>query len=141
MGNPSVASSAVLAWPFHFGALAPGSRIRQGRILIHQVVVGFRFAEFGGGMGIRTPDLLIANETLYQLSYTPNTFDFSELYDHSFYSMKADGIFSVTKPHEINGSEYAIKKVCSKINYPRSPLGKPHRLHSFEGLARRARRL
>ena len=25
-----------------------------------------------GGMGIRTPDLLIANETLYQLSYTPN---------------------------------------------------------------------
>jgi hypothetical protein len=23
-------------------------------------------------MGIRTPDLLIANETLYQLSYTPN---------------------------------------------------------------------
>ena len=27
-----------------------------------------------GGKGIRTPDLLIANETLYQLSYTPNTF-------------------------------------------------------------------
>ena len=25
----------------------------------------------GGGTGIRTPDLLIANETLYQLSYTP----------------------------------------------------------------------
>ena len=24
-----------------------------------------------GGKGIRTPDLLIANETLYQLSYTP----------------------------------------------------------------------
>jgi hypothetical protein len=24
-----------------------------------------------GGMGIRTPGLLIANETLYQLSYTP----------------------------------------------------------------------
>ena len=27
---------------------------------------------FGGAMGIRTPDLLIANETLYQLSYDPN---------------------------------------------------------------------
>ena len=27
-------------------------------------------AEFGG-KGIRTPGLLIANETLYQLSYTP----------------------------------------------------------------------
>jgi hypothetical protein len=33
-------------------------------------------------MGIRTPDLLIANETLYQLSYTPNLFDFSELHDN-----------------------------------------------------------
>jgi hypothetical protein len=26
-----------------------------------------------GGKGIRTPGLLIANETLYQLSYTPET--------------------------------------------------------------------
>jgi hypothetical protein len=39
-------------------------------------------AGFGGGMGIRTPDLLIANETLYQLSYTPNLIDFSELHDN-----------------------------------------------------------
>jgi hypothetical protein len=31
-------------------------------------------------MGTRTPDLLIANETLYQLSYTPNLLDFSELH-------------------------------------------------------------
>ena len=27
-----------------------------------------------GGKGIRTPGLLIANETLYQLSYTPEIF-------------------------------------------------------------------
>jgi hypothetical protein len=27
---------------------------------------------FGGAEGSRTPDLLIANETLYQLSYDPN---------------------------------------------------------------------
>ena len=27
-----------------------------------------------GGKGIRTPGLLIANETLYQLSYTPEVF-------------------------------------------------------------------
>ena len=27
--------------------------------------------ESNGGKGIRTPGLLIANETLYQLSYTP----------------------------------------------------------------------
>ena len=33
----------------------------------------------GGGMGIRTPDLLIANETLYQLSYTPNMLDFNRV--------------------------------------------------------------
>jgi hypothetical protein len=25
----------------------------------------------GGGMGIRTPDILLAKQTLYQLSYTP----------------------------------------------------------------------
>ncbi len=32
----------------------------------------FYLHAFGfGGKGIRTPDLLIANETLYQLSYTP----------------------------------------------------------------------
>ena len=28
-------------------------------------------AKICGGKGIRTPGLLIANETLYQLSYTP----------------------------------------------------------------------
>ena len=27
--------------------------------------------EDGGGMGIRTPDILLAKQTLYQLSYTP----------------------------------------------------------------------
>ena len=33
-------------------------------------------------MGIRTPDLLIANETLYQLSYTPNVLISIELRDN-----------------------------------------------------------
>jgi hypothetical protein len=42
-------------------------------------LITFRFAEFGGGMGIRTPDLLIANETLYQLSYTPKQLKFNIL--------------------------------------------------------------
>jgi hypothetical protein len=32
-----------------------------------------------GAKGIRTPDLLIANETLYQLSYSPNVFIFNDL--------------------------------------------------------------
>jgi hypothetical protein len=47
----------------------------SNRVLIP---LGFRCAKpmvppsaVGGGKGIRTPDLLIANETLYQLSYTP----------------------------------------------------------------------
>ncbi len=31
-------------------------------------------AKTGGAEGIRTPDLLIANETLYQLSYDPIQF-------------------------------------------------------------------
>src|SRR6266513_2522206 len=43
---------------------------------VEQVLIPRRFSEFChakicGGKGIRTPDLLIANETLYQLSYTP----------------------------------------------------------------------
>ena len=36
-------------------------------------------AEDGGAEGSRTPDLLIANETLYQLSYDPNKFYFKLL--------------------------------------------------------------
>jgi hypothetical protein len=34
----------------------------------------------GGAEGSRTPDLLIANETLYQLSYDPNQFPVEELF-------------------------------------------------------------
>jgi hypothetical protein len=37
------------------------------------------FLRDGGGKGIRTPDLLIANETLYQLSYTPTKLDENSL--------------------------------------------------------------
>ncbi len=42
---------------------------------------GFK-AAFGGfgGKGIRTPGLLIANETLYQLSYTPGKLRLSKHY-------------------------------------------------------------
>ena len=38
-----------------------------GKILPHNR----EFTKTGGAEGIRTPDLLIANETLYQLSYDP----------------------------------------------------------------------
>src|SRR5438045_2378589 len=37
--------------------------------------VSFKRVWDGGAMGSRTPDLLIANETLYQLSYDPIQFD------------------------------------------------------------------
>ena len=78
-------------------------------------------------MGIRTPDLLIANETLYQLSYTPNIIDFSELH----YISGARKMLVCTsnvigrrhqaehhpclKRHEINGDYYAAKKIRGKI--------------------------
>ena len=37
-----------------------------------------------GGKGIRTPGLLIANETLYQLSYTPEMSHNQQFNDKSF---------------------------------------------------------
>ena len=57
-----------------------GRRFRQ-----RVIVPGHQFDHFfhrpapmnhknGGAEGSRTPDLLIANETLYQLSYDPNQF-------------------------------------------------------------------
>ena len=36
-------------------------------------------AKAGGAEGSRTPDLLIANETLYQLSYDPIKFSVNDL--------------------------------------------------------------
>jgi hypothetical protein len=42
-------------------------RLRQGYVATAPKAFG------AGGKGIRTPGLLIANETLYQLSYTPLT--------------------------------------------------------------------
>ena len=46
----------------------------SGRIL-HNFIKGLD----GGAEGNRTPDLLIANETLYQLSYDPIQFTTSAL--------------------------------------------------------------
>ena len=46
--------------------------IPQQHRLRNSVFTLSKCGRIGGGMGIRTPDLLIANETLYQLSYTPN---------------------------------------------------------------------
>ncbi len=50
------------------GDYAPASASKSEARLcgLYLQAVGF------GGKGIRTPGLLIANETLYQLSYTPN---------------------------------------------------------------------
>src|SRR6056297_1580455 len=38
---------------------------------IHFSKNSFSFLSFGGGKGIRTPDLLLARQALSQLSYTP----------------------------------------------------------------------
>lgn len=60
----------------------------QPRMVTKVTILGFllsKHAEFslcrpsGGAKGIRTPDLLIANETLYQLSYSPNVLLFKVL--------------------------------------------------------------
>ena len=55
-------------------------------------------------MGIRTPDLLIANETLYQLSYTPVRIKLSQVGFDS--SLGGGQIFrvtvSLTKPRDID---------------------------------------
>jgi hypothetical protein len=93
-------------------------------------------------MGTRTPDLLIANETLYQLSYTPNLIDFNELHDNLRNTKRCLSIpaqadegkrhrqrrqverqptsrripnVPCLKRHEINGNYYPIKKIRSKI--------------------------
>ena len=49
------------------------------RIAVAEAIGATVFGDESGGKGIRTPDLLIANETLYQLSYTPETFERSPL--------------------------------------------------------------
>ena len=59
-----------------------GARTRMdnfGIVISFVITLGSLFSqlieyELFGGKGIRTPGLLIANETLYQLSYTPGTF-------------------------------------------------------------------
>ena len=51
-------------------------------------------------MGIRTPDLLIANETLYQLSYTPNLINFRKL--HGDLRSKKDACLYRHKPMKAN---------------------------------------
>ena len=45
------------------------ARLRQFRRGSHSLFAALQAK--AGGKGIRTPGLLIANETLYQLSYTP----------------------------------------------------------------------
>ena len=110
-------------------------------------------------MGIRTPDLLIANETLYQLSYTPNLLisvsymAISGSEKMLVYTSKADegkryrratkrstsqllrSIPNVPclKRHEINGNYYAVKKIRGKI--------KTHALRSESGIAITDRKL
>ena len=98
------------------GAPAPGSRTE---VLIPSKCHLIPLRGIGGGMGIRTPDLLIANETLYQLSYTPNLIDFSELHDN-LRSKKDACLYR----HEINGNYYAYKENPQQDQNPPSPLGK-----------------
>ena len=89
------------------GASAPGSRTE---VLIPSSGHLIPLRGIGGGMGIRTPDLLIANETLYQLSYTPNSFKLSKLHG----DLRSDKDARLYR-HEIMGNYYAKKKIRSKM--------------------------
>ena len=97
-------------------------------------------------MGIRTPDLLIANETLYQLSYTPNlvSASYMEIFPRKrclsiparaaedkqrhqaeqLPTSRSTPNIPCLKRHEINGNYYAVKKIQDQT--PFSPLGSGH---------------
>jgi hypothetical protein len=98
---------ALPIWaPPHKGAPAPGSRTQ---VLIPSLSHLIPLRGIGGGMGIRTPDLLIANETLYQLSYTPRPLIFRLLPTPQ--NRKEAHLYH----HKITRSYYAINKMRSKI--------------------------
>ncbi len=50
----------------------------------------FDIVDIGGPKGDRTPDLLIANQTLYQLSYRPPSFEIRRIITKEFWT---DNIF------------------------------------------------
>ena len=50
-------------------------------------------AKAGGAEGIRTPDLLIANQSLYQLSYDPSRFCLSLNNDYNYAVLPPDDKF------------------------------------------------
>ena len=64
--QPAIRSSE----PRKHEALLRSKAAPEGTILRSEPLAWFR-AKDGGAEGSRTPDLLIANETLYQLSYDP----------------------------------------------------------------------
>jgi hypothetical protein len=72
---------------------------RSNKILIPALGLEFCLSKICGGKGIRTPDLLIANETLYQLSYTPEkskTISWEEKISATILGVKQSG-FAVSR--------------------------------------------
>jgi hypothetical protein len=72
-GADAAGLEAELAGGGHRGGTPRGERqmtTRKTR-LVHGVCAGQAGFRFGGAEGIRTPDLLIANETRYQLRHSP----------------------------------------------------------------------
>jgi hypothetical protein len=85
-------------------------------------------------MGIRTPDLLIANETLYQLSYTPNSLITRNLYTRLGSSCGYLSISSVcTKIDAVrkSGIHSAAKRNTSQLlrSIPNVPCLKRHEIN------------
>jgi hypothetical protein len=69
----------------------------------------------GGGRGIQTPDPLVANQTLYQLSYTPVIGSEGGIRTHGFAALQAVALdHSATS---LNKIDYA-KNLCRSLGLP-----------------------
>ena len=65
----------AIAGTFWWGKVDSNHRSRRQQIysLPHLTALEFPHMKFGAGGRIRTPDLLITNQLLYQLSYTSSS--------------------------------------------------------------------
>jgi hypothetical protein len=77
------------------------------------------------------PLKLFANETLYQLSYTPNVIDFGEL--HENYRSKKDALSIPAQTDESNVIDSATKRSTSELlqSIPNVPCLKRHEINAI----------
>jgi hypothetical protein len=87
-------------------------------------------AKAGGAEGSRTPDLLIANETLYQLSYDPDQFAVTLQYhrikarrnQRTIAKTQGTGIYQPAFPALNSRTTPAMARVCSGVLPQQEPM-------------------